>query len=111
MIGLEMTTDDGSGRPDGQRGRPAEDGEQLARDLHDIIVHRMFAVGLDLHAALAHIENDTAYRLAAEKIRHAIDNLNQAIGDLRTAVVGHGGYDGYGITRGRGPRSRSFPPP
>jgi signal transduction histidine kinase len=67
-----------------------EDRDRIARDLNDILVHQMFAVSLDLHAALARIGQDIDDHLAAEKIRHAISGLDQAIRDLRYAVVGLG---------------------
>ncbi len=67
-----------------------QDRDRIARDLNDTLVHQMFAVSLDLHAALSRIDRDTGDHLAAEKIRQAISGLDQAIKDIRTAVVGIG---------------------
>jgi signal transduction histidine kinase len=82
--GLEMTTSN-------DLDPPTEDRETVAHYLDDTdtLVHQMFAVGLDLHAALARIEHDNGQRRAAERIRQAIDCLDQAISEFRTAVVGH----------------------
>jgi Histidine kinase len=74
-------------------GRPAdtpettlrlnEDHDRIATGLNDIVVHRLFAAGLDLESALALAGTDHP---AAAKIEHAIGQLDQAISDLRSAV-------------------------
>jgi signal transduction histidine kinase len=64
-----------------------EDHNRIAHDVNDILVRRMFVVSLGLYAALSSIEHDTDHRYAAEKIRHAITGLDQAINELRNAVV------------------------
>jgi|SRR5919197_2664104 hypothetical protein len=68
-----------------------EERDRLARDLNDTLVRQLFAVSLELHGAVSRIEHNTDGRHAAEKIRRAIDGLDQAIADLRSAVVGGGG--------------------
>jgi signal transduction histidine kinase len=67
--------------------RLTEDRDRLAHDLNDTLVRRMFAVSLDLHAALSRIEHATGDRYAAEKIRQAIAGLDQAIDDIRHSVA------------------------
>jgi hypothetical protein len=69
---------------------PAEDRDRLAHDVHDTLVHQMFAISLDLHAALAGVEHDTGHRPTADRIRQALSCLDQAVSDLRIAVVDHG---------------------
>jgi signal transduction histidine kinase len=64
-----------------------EDHDRIAHDVNDTIVHQMFAVSLDLHAALSRMDHDIDDHYAAEKVRHAITGLDQAIRDLRNAVV------------------------
>jgi hypothetical protein len=66
----------------------AGDRDRLAFDLNNTLVHQMFVVSLDLHAALSRIEHDIDDRHAAEKIRQAIDGLDRAINDLRNTVIG-----------------------
>jgi hypothetical protein len=68
--------------------------DRLAHDLNDTLIRQMFAVSLDLHAALSHIEYDTGDRHAAEKIRHAIVGLDQAIDDIRDGAVAANGLGG-----------------
>lgn len=59
-----------------------EDHDRIAHDLNNTLVHQMFTVSLDLHAALARINDHHA----AEKIHRAIDGLDQAIKHLRTTI-------------------------
>ena len=70
-----------------------EDHDRIARDMNDVVIHRIFAAGLDLQAAVGLIGDQRV----ASKIRHAIDELDQAIRDIRDTI-----FD-------RGPRS--FPRP
>jgi signal transduction histidine kinase len=70
-----------------------EDHDRIAREVNDVVIHRIFAAGLDLQAALGLIGDQRA----ASKICHAIDELDQAIRDVRDTI-----FD-------RGPRS--FPRP
>ena len=54
----------------------------------DQLVHRLFAVGLDLHAALTYIEAHIAEDTAVEKIHNAIGGLDDAIRDFRGVIFG-----------------------
>ena len=62
----------------------ADDHDRIARNLNDVVVHRIFAAGLDLEAALGLIGE----RPGTSMIHHAIDELDQAIRDIRDAVFG-----------------------
>jgi signal transduction histidine kinase len=86
-------TDDGP-ETSGTRGLDvlsalAEDRGRIAHDLNDTLISQMFAVSLDLHAALARIDPDIDDLRAAEKIRRAISGLDRAIKDLRNIVMGN----------------------
>jgi hypothetical protein len=65
--------------------RPEEVG-RISQGLADVLVHRLFAVGLDLHAALTYIEADIAGDVTIEKIHKAIGGLDGAIRDFRDVV-------------------------
>jgi signal transduction histidine kinase len=59
-----------------------EDRERIARDLHDVVIQRLFATGLQLQ---------TAAKLAvrpeiADRVRAAVDDLDTTIRDIRAAV-------------------------
>jgi hypothetical protein len=62
------------------------DEDRGARGMADVLVHRLFAVGLDLHAALTYIEAHIAEHTAVEKIHAAIHGLDNAIRDFRSIV-------------------------
>jgi hypothetical protein len=64
------------------------DGDPLAQGMADVLVHRLFAVGLDLHAALTYIEAHIAEGTAVQKIHDAIAGLDAAIRDFRGVVFG-----------------------
>ncbi|HWG60593.1 MAG TPA: hypothetical protein VG253_02665 [Streptosporangiaceae bacterium] len=79
--GQVPTTNDGVRSADVIR-YPADDHRRLLRVLSDVVVHRLFAAGLDLQAALALIGEDRG----AGRIHDAIGELDQAIRDLRHTV-------------------------
>jgi signal transduction histidine kinase len=58
-----------------------EDRERIARDLHDVVIQRLFATGLQLQsvARLARPE-------AAARIDSAVDDLDTTIRDIRAAI-------------------------
>ena len=60
----------------------AEDHDRIAQGINKVVVHRIFAAGLDLQAALALIGDHPA----VGKIYHAVDELDQAIRDIRDTI-------------------------
>jgi signal transduction histidine kinase len=59
-----------------------EDRERIARDLHDVVIQRLFATGLHLQtAAQLTIKPEVAAR-----INGAVDDLDATIRDIRTAI-------------------------
>jgi signal transduction histidine kinase len=59
-----------------------EDRERIARDLHDVVIQRLFATGMQLQ---------TAARLAnrpevADRVNTAVDDLDATIRDIRSAI-------------------------
>jgi signal transduction histidine kinase len=69
-------------RRDRTRLERAEDRSRIARDLHDHVIQRLFAAGLDMQASMrSGVEDDTRRRLE----RH-VDMLDAAIVEIRTAI-------------------------
>jgi signal transduction histidine kinase len=60
----------------------AEEQDRIAQELNDGVVRRIFAAGLDLHAALGLIGDHPG----AGKIYHAIGELDHAIRDIRDTI-------------------------
>ena len=61
----------------------AEDHERIARDLHDTVIQRLFASGLTLQSVV-----NTVPVEARAKIERIIDDQDDAIRELRTAIFG-----------------------
>lgn len=59
-----------------------DDRERIARDLHDTVIQRLFAVGLSLQAALSRTEDPDL----ADRIHTAINEIDATIRDIRTAI-------------------------
>ena len=59
-----------------------DDRERIARDLHDTVIQRLFAVGLSLQGALTRAASDPA----VERIQLAIDDIDVTIRDIRSSI-------------------------
>lgn len=58
------------------------DRERIARDLHDVVIQRLFAVGLSLQG----VEAQLSAPQAEHRIRRAIADLDTTIHDIRTTI-------------------------
>ena len=77
-IGLELAEH----RKDAQRLALFEDRDRIARDLHDLVIQRLFATGMSLQGSSGLI----ADREAANRVRQAVDALDETIRDIRSAI-------------------------
>lgn len=59
-----------------------EDRERIARDLHDVVIQRLFATGLQLQSAAPM----TARPEVAKRINSAVDDLDATIRDIRRTI-------------------------
>ncbi|MEM9608366.1 MAG: PAS domain S-box protein [Actinomycetota bacterium] len=59
-----------------------EDRERLARDLHDVVIQRLFAAGMGLQAVQA-LATDPAL---AERLAETVQQMDQTIDELRAAI-------------------------
>ncbi len=59
-----------------------EDRERIARDLHDVVIQRLFATGLHLQSAA----NLVARPEVGARISSAVDDLDATIRDIRSAI-------------------------
>ncbi|MEO8108341.1 MAG: GAF domain-containing protein, partial [Actinomycetes bacterium] len=73
-----------AGRSQQDRSRLAmlEDRERIARDMHDLVIQRLFATGLSLQAA----ERQTKHPTVSARLNEAVDELDAAIKDIRHTI-------------------------
>jgi signal transduction histidine kinase len=77
-IGLELA----ERRSDAERVAVFADRERIARDLHDLVIQRLFATGMSLQAATGLMPDGPA----ADRVRRSVDALDATIHDLRSAI-------------------------
>lgn len=71
------------------------EGDRIARDLHDVVIQRLFATGMRLESAAArHPE-------LADDLRDAVDELDNCIRELRTVIFGLTAHQATGGLRER----------
>jgi signal transduction histidine kinase len=58
-----------------------EDRDRIGRDLHDLVIQRLFAIGLSLDSASA-----SAPPAVAERLSDAVDGLDQTIKEIRRTI-------------------------
>lgn len=58
------------------------DRERIARDLHDVVIQRLFATGMELQSAVPH----TTRPEVARRINKAVDALDATIRDIRRSI-------------------------
>lgn len=68
-------------RRDQQRVLLLEDRARIARDLHDHVIQQLFAAGIKIQATASHVGG-----LNAENLEHVVDNIDQAIRQIRTSI-------------------------
>jgi signal transduction histidine kinase len=83
-------------RRDTQRTALLADRDRIARDLHDLVIQRLFATGMSLEGALPLVPDDAP----SGRIRRAVDDLDDTIRDIRSAIFAlqeRAGPDGPGL--------------
>ena len=71
--------------PAGASPGQAEDRKRIVLGLNDVVVRRLLTAGQDLQAALGLMGNHPA----TGKIRHAVDEMDQAVRDIPDTVFDH----------------------
>ena len=59
-----------------------EDRDRIGRDLHDLVIQRLFATGMSLQSTLRLTDRDQA----AGRVSQAVDDLDATIRDIRTTI-------------------------
>ncbi|MFI6284535.1 GAF domain-containing sensor histidine kinase [Streptomyces sp. NPDC051018] len=71
-------------RRDAERMALLTERERIARDLHDLAIQRLFATGMTLQSARRFVDDPRA----AERLVRAIDDLDETIKIIRSAIFG-----------------------
>ena len=83
-IGLELAEH----RRDSQRIALFEDRDRIARDLHDLVIQRLFATGMSLQGATALMRDPDGARRVQQAVQRAgRDDQGHPVGDLLAAVA------------------------
>ncbi|MFI6818358.1 GAF domain-containing sensor histidine kinase [Nonomuraea sp. NPDC050328] len=69
-------------REDAERLGLLEDRDRIAKDLHDVVIQRLFAVAMTLMGAVRLVERPEA----AGRLQHAIDELDETIRQIRSTI-------------------------
>jgi len=76
-------------RDDQQRLSLLEDRERIGHDLHDLVIQRLFAVGLSLQGAARRTTDPDL----ADRLEQAVDDLDGTIKDIRRTIFALGSVD------------------
>ncbi|MEV0584513.1 GAF domain-containing protein [Nonomuraea sp. NPDC050310] len=77
-IALELA----EARQDAERLGLLEDRDRIAKDLHDVVIQRLFAVAMTLMSAVRLVERPEA----SARLQHAIDELDGTIRQIRSTI-------------------------
>ncbi|MEO3867638.1 GAF domain-containing protein [Nonomuraea sp. B12E4] len=77
-IALELA----EARRDAERLGLLEDRDRIARDLHDVVIQRLFATAMTLMSTLRLVERPEA----GKRLQHAIDELDETIRQIRSSI-------------------------
>ena len=77
-VGVELA----SHRRDAERVAVFEDRDRIARDLHDLVIQRLYATGMSLEGMSARMGDSDAGR----RISSAVDALDDTIKEIRSAI-------------------------
>ena len=77
-IGLELA----ERRSDAERLAVFEDRDRIARDLHDLVIQRLYASGMKLQGTMPMIDRPAV----EERVSSVVDDLDLTINDIRQAI-------------------------
>jgi signal transduction histidine kinase len=77
-VALELA----AGRADAEQLSVFEDRDRIARDLHDLVIQRLYATGMSLEGMMPMISR----REVADRVRNAVDAMDETIRDIRGTI-------------------------
>jgi signal transduction histidine kinase len=82
-----LALDYGDAQAERRRVAVYNERERIARDMHDVVIQRLFAAGLALQAAGCRVTD----AMVTQHLDDAVNQIDAAIGDLRSSIFGlHG---------------------
>ncbi|WP_066361401.1 sensor histidine kinase [Herbidospora mongoliensis] len=69
-------------RRDAERINLLEDRDRIAKDLHDVVIQRLFAVAMTLMSTVRLVEHPEA----ASRVQHSVDELDATIRQIRATI-------------------------
>ncbi|WP_431933230.1 sensor histidine kinase [Nonomuraea jabiensis] len=93
-IALELA----EARKDAERLGLLEDRDRIAKDLHDVVIQRLFATAMTLMSTIRLVERPEA----AKRVQHAIDELDETIRQIRSSIFALQGSNGEAAPSLRG---------
>src|ERR1700677_1190602 len=69
-------------RSDAERLSLYEDRDRIARDLHDLVIQRLYATGMALEGTVSMIAEPEV----AKRVRNAVDAMDETIKDIRATI-------------------------
>jgi signal transduction histidine kinase len=73
-------------RREAERFALVEDRDRIARDLHDLVIQRLFATGMQLQSAIRLVDENPAE--TRKRLNQAVDELDGTIRELRSTIYG-----------------------
>jgi GAF domain-containing protein len=77
-VALELA----ASRAEAERLSLYEDRDRIARDLHDLVIQRLYATGMSLEGTMSMITKPEV----ASRITHAVDAMDETIKDIRATI-------------------------
>jgi signal transduction histidine kinase len=77
-IALELA----ASRADAERLSLYEDRDRIARDLHDLVIQRLYATGMSLEGAMPMISRPEV----ADRVTRAVDSMDETIREIRSTI-------------------------
>jgi signal transduction histidine kinase len=77
-LGLELARQ----RSENERLNVFRDRDRIARDLHDLVIQRLFATGMQLESSMRYMTRPEA----GELVQHAVEDLDMTIKEIRSTI-------------------------